>query len=73
MVADLILPFTKKCDHYIRRLRRTFEPNFGARGPKFEQIHLQKFKSPGVAREGGMLNLRIDRRINRKEVRSLID
>ena len=27
----------------------------------------------GVAREGGMLNLGIDRRINRKKVRSLID
>ena len=46
---------------------------FWPRGPKFEQINLQKFKSPGGCSGEGMLNLGIDRRINHKEVRSLTD
>ena len=42
-----------------------FERNFGLRGREFEQLNLQKFKCPGLARGGGggMLMFRIDRRI----------
>ena len=40
-----------------------FERLFCPEGREFEEANLQKFKFPGVARGGGMLNFRIDRRI----------
>ena len=40
-----------------------FERLFCPKGREFEQANLQKFKCPGVARGGEMLNFRTDRRI----------